>query len=192
MKNKWKRGFFLLLGLNILIVIILLSLIMVPSAEKSKIPQQESGDNNVSFHVKSNKNDLNMLINQYLKKEAADSPIAYQVQLSDEVELYGTLPFFSQEIDMKLTFVPEALKNGDLVMKQKSISIGSLALPVSYVLKYISENYKLPKGVEIQPNEKQVYVHMEQLNLKSDIKIKANKFDLKKDDISFLILVPIE
>lgn len=192
MKNIWKRGFLLLLGLDLFIVIILLFLILNPATEKEKMEWKDSNNNNVSFQVKSNKSDLNLLINQYLKKEAADSPIGYQVHLRDEVELYGTLPFFSQEIDMKLTFEPEALSNGDLVLKQKSISIGSLSLPVSYVLKFISENYKLPQGVEIQPNDKQIYIHMEQLKLKSDIKIKANKFNLKYDDISFTILVPVE
>lgn len=191
MKNKWKRGFYLLLGFDLLIVIILFFLILSP-AKNEKMNWKESNNNDVSFQVQSNKSDLNLLINQYLQKEAADSPIGYQVHLRDEVELYGTLPFFSQEMDMKLTFEPEALNNGDLVLKQKSISIGSLSLPVSYVLKFISENYKLPKGVVIQPNEKQIYVHLGQLKLKSDVKIKANKFDLKNDDISFTLLVPVE
>ncbi|NWQ42170.1 YpmS family protein [Bacillus sp. EB106-08-02-XG196] len=191
MKNKWKTGFFLIVGLNLFIVIILLSLIMVPADEKGKI-QSVPDDSSVSFQVKSNKADLNVLINQYIKKEAADSPIDYSVQLQDEVELYGTLKFFSQEVDLKLTFVPEALDNGDLVLKQKSISVGSLPLPVSYVLKFIKDNYKLPKGVDILPNDKMIHVHMQQLKLKSDVKIKANKFDLVKDDIAFTIVVPVE
>jgi uncharacterized protein YpmS len=192
MKNKWKTGFLLLVGLNLLIAIIFLFLIMIPSVEKGKIQLTEPTDDNVSFQVKSNKNDLNRLINQYLKKEAADSPIDYQVQLQDEVELYGTLPFFSQQLNMKLTFEPEALGNGDLVLKQKSISIGSLNLPVSYVLNFIRENYKLPKGVDIRPNDKLIYINMQQIKLKSDIKIQVNKFDLKKDDIAFTLLVPVK
>ncbi|MCM3692716.1 YpmS family protein [Neobacillus niacini] len=191
MKNKWKTGFFLILGLNLIIVIILLSLIMVPADEKVKL-QTIPDDKSVSFQVKSNKADLNVLINQYIKKEAADSPIDYSIQLQDEVELYGTLKFFSQEVDLKLTFVPEALENGDLVLKQKSISVGSLPLPVSYVLKFIKDNYKLPKGVDILPNDKMIHVHMEQLKVKSDVKIRANKFDLVKDDIAFTIVVPVE
>jgi uncharacterized protein YpmS len=192
MKNKWKRGFFLLLGLNGLIVIILLSMILMPAGGKEKIQGTNPNNNNVSFEVKSNKADLNRLINQYLKKEVAGSPIEYTIRLQDEVELYGTLPFFSQELDLKLTFEPEALANGDLVLKQKSIAVGSLHLPVSYVLKFIEENYKLPKGVDIQPNDKRIYVYLQQLKLKSDVKIKANKFDLIKDDITFTILVPVE
>lgn len=192
MKNKWKTGFFLLLGFIVIIVIILLALIMIPADEKGRIQQTLPDNKNVSFEVKSNKADLNVLINQYIKKEAADSPIKYNVQLQDEVELYGTLQFFSDEVDLKLTFEPEALDNGDLVLKQKSISVGSLHLPVAYVLRFIKENYKLPNGVEIHPNQKIVHVNMQQLEIKSDVRIKVKTFDLIKDDITFTILVPVE
>ncbi|MGG3561442.1 YpmS family protein [Neobacillus rhizosphaerae] len=192
MKNKWKIGFLLLLGINLLVAFIMLTLIMMPSSNKESSKQKDLKEDHVSFHVKSNKNDLNRLINHYLKEEAADSPIEYQVVLGDEVELYGTIPFFSEELNMKLTFVPEALKNGDLVLKQKSMAIGRLHLPIAYVLSFISDNYKLPRGVDIRPDDHLVYVHMQQLKLKSDLKIKANKFDLKKDDIAFTILVPVK
>ena len=192
MKNKWKIGFLLLFGINLLFAIVMLSLVMFPSngpqTSKLNVPMGE----HVSFHVKSNKNDLNKLINHYLKEEAADSPIDYQIILGKEVELYGTLPFFSEELNMKLTFEPKALENGDLVLKQKSMTIGSLHLPISYVLNFISENYKIPKGVDIRPKDKLIYVNMKQLKLKSDIKIKADKFDLKKDEIRFTILVPVK
>lgn len=192
MKNKWKIGFLVLLGINLLFAVIILSLVMFPSEgpQTSKLTGPIS--DHVSFHVKSNKNDLNKLINHYLEEEAADSPIDYRVLLGDEVELYGTLPFFSEELNMKLTFKPSALENGDLVLKQKSMTIGNLHLPISYVLNFISENYKIPKGVDIRPKDKQIYVNMQQLKVKSDIKLKADKFDLKKDDIAFTILVPVK
>jgi uncharacterized protein YpmS len=170
----------------------MLSLVMFPSngpqTSKLNVPMGE----HVSFHVKSNKNDLNKLINHYLKEEAAVSPIDYRIILGEEVELYGTLPFFSEELNMRLTFEPKALENGDLVLRQKSMTIGSLHLPISYVLNFISENYKIPKGVDIRPTDKVIYVNMQQLKQKSDIRIKADKFDLKKDDIAFTILVPVK
>lgn len=192
MKNNWKKGFFLLLGIDLLIVLLLVALAVFPANSNQKHVKKVPMGDNVSFYIKSNKEDLNKLINHYLKKEAADTPVDYQVVLADEVELYGTLPFFSEKLNMKLTFEPEALKNGDLVLRQKSISIGSLHLPVAYVLKFISDNYKLPAGVEIKPNEKFVYIAMDQLKLKSDTRVKVNKFDLKKDDIAFTLFVPVK
>lgn len=192
MKNGWKKGFFLLLGFNLLVVLLIFFLAISPTKDNKKPVQKEPERENVSFYIKSNKADLNKLINHYLKKEAAGSPVDYQIQLANEVELYGTIPFFSEKLNMKLTFEPEALKNGDLVLKQRSISIGSLHLPVAYVLKFISENYKLPSGVEIRPNDKLVYMNMDQFELKSDAKVKVNKFDLKKDDIAFTLFVPVK
>jgi uncharacterized protein YpmS len=192
MKNKWKAGFLLLLGINLLLAIVILSLTMFPSEGPQKSKVEVPVGEHVSFHVKSNRNDLNMLINHYIKEEAADAPIDYRVLLGDEVELYGTLPFFSDELNLKLTFEPSALENGDLVLKQKSMTIGNLHLPISYVLNFISGNYKIPKGVDIRPKDKLIYIHMQQLKQKSDIKIKADKFDLKNDDIAFTILVPVK
>ncbi|WML40242.1 YpmS family protein [Neobacillus sp. OS1-2] len=191
-QTKWKIAFLLLLGINLLFAIIIISLITAPGDSKKISKINTPTNDHVSFHVKSNKYDLNRLINNYLKEEAADSPIDYRVLLGDEVELYGTLPFFSEKLNLKLTFEPIAQKNGDLVLEQKSMSIGKLHLPISSVLNIISENYKLPNGVEIRPNDHLVYVHMQQLKLKSDLQIKANKFDLTKDDIGFTILVPVK
>lgn len=191
MKNKWKLGFLILLGINVLTAIILLSLIMTPSDDMQKIAKKPMGEH-VSFHVKSNKYDLNKLINQYIVDEAADSPMQYRVLLGNEVELYGTIPVFSEELNLKLTFEPKALKNGDLVLEQKSMSIGELPLPISYVLKFIRDNYMLPDGVTIRPNDKLVYISMQDLKLKSGLKIKADQFDLKKDNIAFTILVPVK
>ncbi|MCM3724301.1 YpmS family protein [Neobacillus cucumis] len=192
MKNKWKLGFLILLGINLLIAIILFSLVTAPINEKEPVKTNTSSEDYVSFHVRSNKYDLNRLINHYLIEEAADSPIKYKVLLGDEVELYGTLPFFSEKLKLKLTFEPSAQKNGDLILKQKSMSVGKLHLPISYVLNFIRENYKLPKGVEIRPNDHLVYIHMQQLKQKSDLKTKVDKFNLKKDDIAFTILVPVK
>ncbi|HJV16653.1 MAG TPA: YpmS family protein [Bacillales bacterium] len=192
MKNKWKKGFLLLLGINILIIILVSSLILIPSNENRKMDQKKSNKDTVSFYIKSNKNDLNQLINHYLKKEVAGSPIDYEVRLGNEVELYGEIPFFSEKLDMKLAFRPLALENGDLLLKQRSILIGRMHLPVATVLQFIRDNYKLPHGVDIRPNQKLVYVHMSQLKLKSEIKVKVNKFDLQKDNIAFTLLVPVK
>ncbi|MCM3767921.1 YpmS family protein [Neobacillus niacini] len=191
MKNKWKLGFLILLGINLLIAIIISSMILAPGEDKQNKSTKPRTGEYVSFHVNSNKYDLNRLINHYLQEETGDAQIKYRVLLGEEVELYGKIPVFSEEVNLKLTFEPEALNNGDLVLKQKSMSIGSLPLPISYVLKFIGDNYKLPKGVDIMPNDKQIYVHMGQLKLKSDMKIKVDQFDLKKDQIGFTILVPV-
>lgn len=192
MKNYWKQGFFVLLGVDLLIILFLFILLIIPANNSEKFNQNGKAGDYASFLIQSNKEDLNKLINQYLKRETKNSPIAYQVHLGNEVELYGTIPFFSENFNMKLSFEPEALQNGDLVLRQKTISIGSIYLPVDYVLKFISDNYKLPSGVTIQPNHQLIYIDMKRLKLTSNMMIKVNKFDLKKNVIVFTLLVPIK
>jgi uncharacterized protein YpmS len=188
--KNWKKAFFILLVINVGIVLFLLVSISIPIKEK-RIQQEESElQGYVPFLIHTEKDNLNRVINHYLEKEAAGGPIDYNVVLRDEVELYGTIPIFSEEIQMKLTFEPEALHNGDLILKQKSMAIGQMQLPVTYVLKFIAERYRLPKGVTIQPKDKLVYISLQKLKLKSDFKVRVKEFDLNSDDISFQLYVP--
>ncbi|RHW42262.1 DUF2140 family protein [Neobacillus notoginsengisoli] len=192
MNNRWKTAFFILLGIVVAAIVTLMILVAIPpEGSKQERVGIKEGDR-VEFNIRTNKEDVNKLVNYYLEKEVSETPVNYRVEVKDEVELYGTVPFFSQQLNMKLTFVPEAQKNGDLLLRQKSISVGQLHLPVPYVLDFIRKSYEIPRGVEILPNERQIYIHMQKLKLKSDAKLKANAFDLEKDDISFTLLVPVK
>lgn len=165
-------------------------MISLPKEDENYTPTKiETGDN-VAFKMQTNKADLNQLINHYLKKEGLTGGIDYQVILNEDVELLGSIPIFSQNIQLKLSFEPTALDNGDIVLEQKSISVGKLQLPVSYVLHFIKENYKLPKWVIIQPNEEKIYVSLKDMKLKSNIKVKVDDINLAADDIHFTLLVP--
>jgi uncharacterized protein YpmS len=159
--------------------------------EEGKVPNQNAVQNDVLFQVKTNKQDLNQLINHYLEEELSGS-FDYEVLLTDEVELYGDIPVFSESIEMKLTFEPKALENGDLELQQKNISIGKLTLPVHFVLKFIQGSYTLPDWVTIQPNEEKVYVSLQNMKLKSNLKVRVDEFNLKNDDIEFSLLVPMD
>jgi uncharacterized protein YpmS len=192
-KNKWKISFFILLA--IIVAAILLVWILISTPVEETAPEQGSNGANtddVAFNVSTNKRDLNRVINHYLEEEANNSQVDYQVLLTDEVELYGTLPLFNQELELKLTFEPQALENGDLILNQRTISVGKLNLPVSTVLKFVSDSYDLPDAVNIQHKEERVYISMQRLKLKSDIKVRVNEFDLKKDNIKVTLLVPAD
>ncbi len=193
-RHHWKRLFFLLLGINIAIVllIIFLFILLIKSPnEEMKIPETETAQNDVRFTIQTNKQDLNRLINHYLKEEYSGS-LDYKVLLTDEVELYGNIPVFSENVEMKLTFEPVALENGDLELQQKAISIGKLTLPVPLVLKFIQSSYPIPDWVTIQPNEEKVYMELQNMKLKSDLKVRVHEFDLKNNDIEFSLQVPME
>lgn len=188
-KSRWKIAFFSLLVLNILIVGLLSYFIFSPGV--NEIPKYNVKESDkINLKVKSNKKDLTNLINHYIQKENLNGPIDYSVILDNEVELFGTMQIFSEDVQLKMTFEPVALKNGDLLLKQKSILIGDLNLPVSYVLKFIQKSYKLPEWVTIVPNEEVIYVGLHDLKV-NNMTVRANTFDLENDDIEFSLQVPM-
>ncbi|MFE8695814.1 YpmS family protein [Cytobacillus sp. FJAT-53684] len=190
--QKWKKLFFLLLGVIVACIVVLFVLMNIPATDKEYILENIKEENYVPFKIQTDKQDLNKLINHYLKKEGLTGGIDYQVILNEEVELYGLIPVFSQDIQLKLTFEPRILDNGDIELQQKSISVGQLQLPVSFVLKLIEDKYKLPEGVTIHPGEERIYVSLQKMKLKSDVKVKVDEFNLKTDDIRFSLFVPVK
>lgn len=188
---SWKKSFFTLLCINVITILTLLVLLILPVGGNIPLNKNEK-ENFVAFTVQTKKDDLTKLINHYIEKEGLDGPIDYFVHLSDEVELYGSLPVFNQEIELKMTFEAKALENGDLLLNQKSISIGQLNLPVSYVMKFIKQSYNLPEWVTIDPEKELVYVSLTSMKLKSDMTVFAEEFNLKRDKISLQLKVNTE
>lgn len=188
-KNKWKSLFFILAGMNVSVLAIIYIYITVP-VENKPVKNKEMTSDRVSFKIETNKQDLNQVIKHYLK-EQGEGPIDYLINLDDTVNLYGTFPIFNQNIEMKVTFEPHVLENGNLILQEKSLSIGKMQLPASTVLKFVNDQYKFPEWVTIQPSDEKVHVDLQKMKLKSDLKVKVNEFDLKNDQISFTLLVPI-
>lgn len=192
MKNKWKVGFFVLLGVVLIGLAIIVSMIFMPIKDDALPKNSKNTNQEVGFNVETNKKDLNLIIEHYIEEEGMKGPVDYEVQLNNDVELMGSVPVFTSNLDFKLDFEPKALENGDILLKQKSISVGQLNLPVSYVLKVIRDSYNFPEWVKIQPTDELIYVSLQDMKLKSDVKVRANEFNLKEDNISFRLLVPVD
>ncbi len=189
MNKRWKIAFLSLLTLNVVIVAILAIGFLWP-IEQEPLPASNPQKEAVEFHIQSNKEDLNRVIKSFLDEQKEGGRVDYNVYLPDEVELYGDIPIFSERIDYKLTFEPEALENGNVVLRQKGIKVGRVNLPVSYVLKAARDAYDFPEWVKIMPNDEVIYISLEDMELKSNLKVRADQIDLKKDDIQFTLLMP--
>lgn len=191
MKKGWKLAFLGLLALNVIIVLILVIGLFSPIKDEP-LPKVDPAKEAVEFHVRSNKEDLNRVIKTFIEKEKEKSFVDYNVYLRDQVELYGDIAVFSERIDYKLTFEPEALKNGNVILRQKGIKVGRINLPVSYVLKAARDAYQFPDWVKIMPNDELIYISLDKMKLESDLKVRADRIDLKNDDIRFTFQLPVE
>jgi uncharacterized protein YpmS len=191
LKNKWKFGFFSLL-LLIFATIIAIAFLFVKPKEDLVVPENiPMGKENAKFEVKTSKKDLNKLIEYYKEKEFK-SKMDYKVFMDKDVVLKGGIPVFTQELPFEMHFEPRSLENGDLILKQKSISLGAVSLPVSYIMKFIRDAYDLPNWITIQPDQELIYVSVTSIQLKSNLKVRVNRFNLPKDDINFTLFVPTE
>jgi len=193
-QNKWKRLFFLLLGFNVaMILLISISLFILlnkPIEEKEREEEllYENRDG-ISFQIETNKRDLNRMINHYIEENFGN--IDYHISLKDRVELYGILSIFGLTVDLKMTFEPVVLNNGDLELHQKDMYVGKLQVSPSLVLKLIKSSYQFPNWVMIEPNKEKVYLSIRHLELKSDMKVRIKQFDLREDRIKISLQVPI-
>lgn len=190
---NWKNAFIGLLIINILIAASAIILALLPNNTKFKLMGNGNGEDRkrVALTIQSDKQDINALIQYYLEKETR-RPLNYEVLLTDRVELRGEMTVFERDIPLTMTFIPEVQENGDIMLKQDSMSIGRLQVPVSMVLKYVADNYPLPEWVEIIPNEQSIYVSLQELELQSDTKVQFSRFDLEQNDIKLNLLVPVE
>lgn len=187
--NIWKVLFLSLSGILASVLIALWVLIGSPRdvtiPESSKTSSEET-----ILTVQSNKENLNRLINQTIEKYQKENSYDYQVVLADDVEFYTKIPVFSSEIQMKMTFTPIPLESGDIVLKQQTMELGRMKLPVSYVLNFVKKQDNMPEWIYINPKKEQIHIALDAIEIPEGMKLRADTFDLEKDDISFRLVIP--
>ncbi|SNZ04282.1 Uncharacterized protein YpmS [Terribacillus aidingensis] len=192
--RNWKKYFKVLAIANGIVLLLLLLLIFLPAFSPAPEPPKEAqfdSSDSSEFTISSTKANVNELINAYIDKELNDNSDNYAVVLGDDaVELSGGITAFGIRIPLKMTLEPRVQENGDLILENKEISLGSLSLPNDKVLKYIDKYYNMPEWVSINPDEETIYVAVTQMELQNDLHVEVEEFDLPNDNLSFKLYVP--
>ncbi|MFZ3579023.1 YpmS family protein [Virgibacillus sp. DJP39] len=192
-KSKWKKLFYTLLTVNIVIVAVIISFIFWPVSD-STIPSQEKVDEQKSsqFIVRTTKSNLNDLVNAYLDKLLDNTRHHYSIELEEDVHLLGELPVFSTTIPLSVHFEPIVQENGDVILEQKSISVGLLELPNQKIMEYIKKYLPMPKWVTVNPKEEEIYVAVTNMDIRSNFKVSIEHLDLEANNLAFKIHVPYQ
>lgn len=190
---KWKRSFFTLLILNIAIILLLATLIFWP-VNRAQIPliQEDVAQDGSEFIIRTTKKNLNELINAYISEYLKDSKHRYYVTLEDEVQLIGELPVFSTTVPISIHLVPLVQENGDVILKQESITLGLLELPNKKIMEYMEQYLPMPEWVTINPDEEEIYVAVTDMEIKSNFQVRVEQMDLEANNLAFKIKVPYE
>lgn len=192
MNKVWKKRFYLLLAINGIIIIGLAVYLYspIPKKELDIASKQYESENSSQFVVRTTKQNLNNLVNAYLDKLLVNTDHVYSIHLDEDVQLFGELPLFSSTVPLLIHFEPIVQENGDLVLKQKSISVGQLQLPNKKIMQYVEKYLPTPEWVIINPRDEEVYVKVTEMEIKSNFKIAAEQFDIEANNIAFKIEVP--
>ena len=191
---NWKKRFIILITINIVLIVLFAMFVYspIPKTELEESSQEYKSENSSEFIVRTTKQNVNNLVNAYIDKLLANSKHDYTINLEEDVQLLGELPIFSTSVPVLIHFDPVVQDNGDLVLEQKSISVGNLKLPNKKIMQYLKKYLPVPEWVIIQPDKESVYVKVSEMNIKSNFEVGVQRFDLDDNVIAFRIKVPYE
>lgn len=191
--NKWKKLFYSLLIVNILVISAIFTLIFWPVDDAEIIPKDPIDRSESSeFIVRTTKENLNDLVNAYIDKFQQGTKYKYSVTLGDDVHLQGELPVFSATVPLSIHLEPFVQENGDIILKQKSISIGLLELPNKTIMGYIKRFLPMPTWVQVIPSEEEIYVAISEMDIKSNFQVSVENFNLEANHLALKIKVPYQ
>ncbi|MEC5424383.1 YpmS family protein [Virgibacillus sp. C22-A2] len=190
-KSKWKRLFYSLLAFNFVFFLTLVALIFWPVSDADYSSYQErEPDESSEFIVRTTKQNLNELINAYISQLLGDTRHQYSIELEEDVHLLGELPVFSSTVPLSVHFEPIVQDNGDIILQQKSISVGLLELPNKKIMEYMGRYLPMPEWVTVNPSDEEIYVALSEMDIKSNFEVGVEYIDLEANNIAFKIRVP--
>ena len=183
--NKWKTAFFTLLLLFLIIPIAIAVVLFKDPAggqlDRSSL-DNNIGDNQKLLSIHTEKEQVEDLLNKELRKRAPDVNVYVNLR-NDEAVLNGSYIAFDQELPYQVTFEPEVLENGDLLLKEKDMQVGRFPLPGDEVFTLIQKTVAFPEWVDVYPKDESILMRVTEMPTKPGYAIKAEEFDLKKNSI---------
>lgn len=187
--NWWRWATLILIGLIIGSGIWFTAKILTPYDDK--ITQSADVDTEqAAFSVQLTKRQVNHIVDYYLNDYLKDSKIKYTLTVGDSAVLGGHFKFFGATIKFALKFDPLVRANGDIELKATKLNIGSLPVPISYVLNYVGHSYKMPNWVKLNSSQETIVLKLNKFKLQNGMKLKATKIDLPNDDIDLSVYLP--
>jgi uncharacterized protein YpmS len=189
--NGWKIAFLILLGLILGTGAFFATRIFSnrePNiTETSKVVDR---DGSAIVTINSKKAKVNQMISFFLEKYQKNSDIKYEFSLKNEAMLTGTIKIFNAPVKFYLYFDPYVTEDGNVQLKAKSLSVGTLGLPIKDVMRMLKNQTKFPDWVEVDTDSKTILLRLDKFQMTNGLFIKAERINLIDDDIKFSLYLP--
>ncbi|WP_125703530.1 YpmS family protein [Lacticaseibacillus daqingensis] len=186
--NGWRLATLILLGLILGSGIWFAVKVATPYETPVTTTKVTTGDPALS--VRLTKRQVNRIVTYYLNDFQKDSKVKYTLTVADQAVLGGDFKFFGATIHFELTFDPLVQANGDVVLKARSLNVGSLPVPISYVMSYAGRTFKLPDWVSLNSKKQTIVLELSKFSMSNGMKLKATKIDLPNDEIDLAVFLP--
>lgn len=190
--NPWKWAFTILLIAVLSFVVFITLKISIPSTaqqQEAKV-EQVNAKKYSKVNVTMNEQNFSAAINYLLRNVEKDSGIKYRFILNKSAVLMGTTSVLGKKITFSVYAKPKLNADGNIVLKIKSVGVGSLNAPPAFILSYIKKNYDLKGIVAINSAKQVITLRLDKLTAEDGLRIKANKMDLDQNQIDFSVLIP--
>lgn len=187
--NIWKWVCLVLVGLLLGGGIFVASKIFVTPAENKLAADVSQADEPV-FNVDLTKQQANRIVGYSLKHYLKNDDMKYTFKLTDEAVLGGQFTFLGAKVPFTLSLEPFVLENGDVQLKAQSLAIGALPVPISQVMNFIGNDYKIPNWISLDTKKETITLHLSKYRVKSGFSLRANQIDLDKNQINFSVYLP--
>lgn len=182
--NLWKWAFLLLLAIQVAFIAILYLRISSPREQDFSLSVTEEKRVQVgSFSA--TREELNAAIEGYLKGYQSEN-FSYKVYATQtQVVFEGSYNILNGRVPLYIYFTPSKDKDGAVVLNIEDVSVGTLSLPTSEVLKYVSKNYKLPKFIKVDAKSDKILLDLENFPNKLGLSVEAQTLDLYHNQLIF-------
>lgn len=189
--NKWKVAFLVLIAVLLGGTLFLFTRM---TQERENLSESTAGnvvrEGEPVLNIRSNKEQVNRLVDFYLADIQKDATQQYQFVLKNEALLTGAFDLLGFPMSFYLYFDPYVMDDGNVQLKAKSLSIGALGLPINQVLRMVRSSSQMPEWVDIQPKEEMIILRLDQFEMANGMFFRADKLNLVDDEIQLSIYLP--
>lgn len=187
--NGWKWAFLILLGVVVgAIFWFIMQLQPYSQGEVNQTPLDTSDE--IVLEVRTGKEELSQLVNQYIENNMDGDDMSYTLVLEDQAELQGEIEVFGFPVPFTLLFDPYVLENGNLQLRATDLQLGSLSLPISFVMNQIGSRLPLPDWVVMDSETQMIVINLNEFELREGVQFSVERIDLPEDDIRIRIHLP--
>lgn len=164
---------------------------MLRSSDEATPLTKTSRSDAASVPIEMNRQQLNALASYYLADLQKGQDMKYRfVVREDAAYLLGITKVLGQNVSFVITMQPSVIDDGNISLKATKLSVGTMSIPISFVINYINNNYKIPSWVKLSAKTKTINLYLNKLVGKHDVRYSVDQVDLKNNRFKFEMHIP--